>query len=167
VLELVERNQRQQIEFEVKIPRKWVDSQGKSWDGMVHKGAFYGSVLYIYPIIIFSLILSWSVLPVKDRLKALMITVVLLMVVELMDVFVNVLWARENYYVVMTLSGKVHKFIYHMLHNGGRQFLSLMVFFLSIAPFHLRLAFGPSQLVDRNDPCPCGSGRKYKKCCGN
>ena len=20
--------------------------------------------------------------------------------------------------------------------------------------------------VDRNDPCPCGSGRKYKKCCG-
>ena len=20
--------------------------------------------------------------------------------------------------------------------------------------------------VDRNDPCPCGSGLKYKKCCG-
>jgi preprotein translocase subunit SecA len=20
--------------------------------------------------------------------------------------------------------------------------------------------------VDRNEPCPCGSGRKYKKCCG-
>ena len=20
--------------------------------------------------------------------------------------------------------------------------------------------------ADRNDPCPCGSGRKYKKCCG-
>ncbi len=19
---------------------------------------------------------------------------------------------------------------------------------------------------DRNDPCPCGSGKKYKKCCG-
>jgi len=19
--------------------------------------------------------------------------------------------------------------------------------------------------VDRNDPCPCGSGKKYKKCC--
>ncbi len=23
-----------------------------------------------------------------------------------------------------------------------------------------------SQSVGRNDPCPCGSGRKYKKCCG-
>ncbi|HRF35846.1 MAG TPA: SEC-C metal-binding domain-containing protein, partial [Clostridia bacterium] len=21
--------------------------------------------------------------------------------------------------------------------------------------------------VGRNDPCPCGSGRKYKNCCGN
>ena len=21
--------------------------------------------------------------------------------------------------------------------------------------------------VGRNDPCPCGSGQKYKKCCGN
>lgn len=23
-----------------------------------------------------------------------------------------------------------------------------------------------SQKVGRNDPCPCGSNRKYKKCCG-
>jgi uncharacterized protein YecA (UPF0149 family) len=22
------------------------------------------------------------------------------------------------------------------------------------------------QEVGRNDPCPCGSGKKYKKCCG-
>ena len=24
----------------------------------------------------------------------------------------------------------------------------------------------PSEKVGRNDPCPCGSGKKYKKCCG-
>jgi uncharacterized protein len=24
----------------------------------------------------------------------------------------------------------------------------------------------PSAAVGRNDPCPCGSGRKYKTCCG-
>ena len=23
------------------------------------------------------------------------------------------------------------------------------------------------QKIGRNDPCPCGSGKKYKKCCGN
>jgi len=27
------------------------------------------------------------------------------------------------------------------------------------APIH-------SEKTDRNDPCPCGSGKKYKKCCG-
>ena len=24
----------------------------------------------------------------------------------------------------------------------------------------------PFANVGRNDPCPCGSGKKYKKCCG-
>jgi uncharacterized protein YecA (UPF0149 family) len=24
-----------------------------------------------------------------------------------------------------------------------------------------------SPKVGRNDPCPCGSGKKYKKCCGD
>ena len=28
-----------------------------------------------------------------------------------------------------------------------------------------RPAFNPWRDVGRNDPCPCGSGRKYKKCC--
>lgn len=23
-----------------------------------------------------------------------------------------------------------------------------------------------STKINRNDPCPCGSGKKYKKCCG-
>ncbi|MFB3894620.1 MAG: SEC-C metal-binding domain-containing protein [Phycisphaerae bacterium] len=23
-----------------------------------------------------------------------------------------------------------------------------------------------AKAVGRNDPCPCGSGKKYKKCCG-
>jgi uncharacterized protein YecA (UPF0149 family) len=23
-----------------------------------------------------------------------------------------------------------------------------------------------SAKIGRNDPCPCGSGKKYKKCCG-
>ncbi|WP_420337192.1 SEC-C metal-binding domain-containing protein [Roseibium sp.] len=25
---------------------------------------------------------------------------------------------------------------------------------------------GPKTKVGRNDPCPCGSGKKYKRCCG-
>jgi uncharacterized protein YecA (UPF0149 family) len=26
--------------------------------------------------------------------------------------------------------------------------------------------FGGKVKAGRNDPCPCGSGKKYKKCCG-
>jgi hypothetical protein len=29
------------------------------------------------------------------------------------------------------------------------------------------IAFNPYRNVGRNDPCPCGSGKKYKKCCLN
>jgi uncharacterized protein len=25
---------------------------------------------------------------------------------------------------------------------------------------------GTAPKVERNDPCPCGSGKKYKRCCG-
>ncbi len=31
--------------------------------------------------------------------------------------------------------------------------------------FH-RQQNGQKQKIGRNDPCPCGSGKKYKKCCG-
>ncbi len=28
------------------------------------------------------------------------------------------------------------------------------------------IAQKPGKKIGRNDPCPCGSGKKYKKCCG-
>ena len=31
---------------------------------------------------------------------------------------------------------------------------------------HPKGASAPTKKVGRNDPCPCGSGKKYKKCCG-
>ena len=33
--------------------------------------------------------------------------------------------------------------------------------------FRASKTFVAEQSVGRNDPCPCGSGKKYKKCCGN
>ncbi len=35
------------------------------------------------------------------------------------------------------------------------------------APLHAAQVVPPRVKVGRNDPCPCGSGRKYKKCCLN
>jgi uncharacterized protein YecA (UPF0149 family) len=34
------------------------------------------------------------------------------------------------------------------------------------APRKIVLTQRTSTKVGRNDPCPCGSGKKYKKCCG-
>ena len=31
---------------------------------------------------------------------------------------------------------------------------------------HPKGAAAATKKVGRNDPCPCGSGKKYKKCCG-
>jgi uncharacterized protein len=42
-------------------------------------------------------------------------------------------------------------------------------FFRSQQKAYANLAFEPrrsNSKVGRNDPCPCGSGKKYKKCCG-
>ena len=34
-------------------------------------------------------------------------------------------------------------------------------------PFELPTEGWHPKEVGRNDPCPCGSGRKYKRCCGS
>jgi len=34
-----------------------------------------------------------------------------------------------------------------------------------VAPLHDKPAYAGAK-TGRNDPCPCGSGKKYKKCCG-
>ncbi|MDJ0521680.1 MAG: SEC-C metal-binding domain-containing protein [Planctomycetota bacterium] len=37
--------------------------------------------------------------------------------------------------------------------------------FLAAAEGRTETLRGPETKLGRNDPCPCGSGRKYKKCC--
>ncbi|MPN17452.1 hypothetical protein SDC9_164805 [bioreactor metagenome] len=34
------------------------------------------------------------------------------------------------------------------------------------AAFRSSKMYVKSENIGRNDPCPCGSGKKYKKCCG-
>ncbi|MGN0593655.1 MAG: SEC-C metal-binding domain-containing protein, partial [Hominimerdicola sp.] len=34
------------------------------------------------------------------------------------------------------------------------------------APTHHNMTLRRSNKIGRNDPCPCGSGKKYKNCCG-
>jgi SEC-C motif-containing protein len=39
-------------------------------------------------------------------------------------------------------------------------------YFVEVEPVRQQPFVREEPKVGRNDPCPCGSGRKYKKCCG-
>lgn len=49
------------------------------------------------------------------------------------------------------------------LHSGGDRQITYQDVPSSTGPTPIR---SESVRVGRNDPCPCGSGKKYKKCCG-
>ena len=55
--------------------------------------------------------------------------------------------------------------------SGGRQLglyvKALRTPFLEAAAGKTQPIVKPAAKVGRNDPCPCGSGRKFKKCCQN
>ncbi|HWR51924.1 MAG TPA: SEC-C metal-binding domain-containing protein [Bryobacteraceae bacterium] len=65
----------------------------------------------------------------------------------------------------------VHDRIVEVMNAGERafQFGAVSVPKTEIAPLMMRSAQLLTQLQQlrsgRNDPCPCGSGRKYKRCC--
>ncbi len=57
-----------------------------------------------------------------------------------------------------TLKGKVEEHIERTPHDGHVEKKEVVS---ETATYHS----GPK--IGRNDPCPCGSGKKYKKCCLN
>jgi hypothetical protein len=48
----------------------------------------------------------------------------------------------------------------------GRYLGALKEAFLAATPGVVQTYARPGAKIGRNEPCPCGSGRKYKKCCG-
>jgi SEC-C motif-containing protein len=59
-------------------------------------------------------------------------------------------------------NGKPHRHheFGHFVRNEGRWY------YLDGSPPKLETVVNDGPKVGRNDPCPCGSGKKYKKCCG-
>jgi len=55
------------------------------------------------------------------------------------------------------------------IQNRGDQFIAFSLETLNAARMQAHQAnrASPVQSVGRNDPCPCGSGKKFKKCCLN
>ena len=60
--------------------------------------------------------------------------------------------------------------LYYFFDAMGRGFFALLIF-LGLVAFggeriHAKRAATAPRRVNRNAPCPCGSGLKYKRCCG-
>jgi uncharacterized protein YecA (UPF0149 family) len=57
--------------------------------------------------------------------------------------------------------------IYKKRHAGLRlMFMNYLQKILSEEEVEKDVPFIAPPRVGRNDPCPCGSGKKFKKCCG-
>ena len=125
------------------------------------------SVLYIQPIIVFSLLLSWPALSLKERGWGLLISVPLMIAAVSIDIPVYFISQIDRAFPVGSLSEQMRIILSHFFNNGGRQFLALLVAFAAVGLIiimripHVNVKTGP------NDRCPCGSGKKYKHCCMN
>jgi len=63
-----------------------------------------------------------------------------------------------------------HRLFKELLENCERNMVeSIMKATINIQPLSKPEEYSTSKNktgISRNDPCPCGSGKKYKKCCG-
>ena len=122
--------------------------------------------IYIQPIIIFSLILAWPALSIKDRFKAALISIPLQFAILLINIPFYVITLHEkNVNFVNYHPGFIRILWFQFLNMGGQQFMAILAFMVSIAPFYLIKPQTADSRAGRSDPCPCGSGKKYKDCC--
>lgn len=130
------------------------------------------NTLCIAPIIVFSMILAWPGLTLLNRLQTFLISLPLLILMNALDLPMIFIEKIESVHSTSAWANTARSVWSHVLINGGRQFLAIVVFLISIAPIYLTLGHGvspaseaPGIVPRRNDPCPCGSGKKYKHCC--
>lgn len=141
--------------------------------------------MYLHPIIILSILAAWPGLLLRDRFKVFLLVLPLLLLVEMVDIplllatrCVEVVQA--NLYENPNAGKGLGSYWAAFLHTGGRSALSILAIGLALGCFYLiryrqecsadesepaRIETQRSK-VGRNDPCPCGSGKKYKNCCG-
>jgi len=161
-------NDKNQVMYQVTIHKESVDKKGNIWAQRELSGGIVGRTMYISPIFIFSLLFAWPGLSIKKRLKAFLVALPLLIVAQLIDIPIHLINRMEAPWPVNSLGGHIRQFWVYLLSNGGRQFLAFIVVLISIAAVQIgfRSHSTITSDVGRNDPCPCGSGKKYKRCCG-
>ena len=124
------------------------------------------STICIASIIVFSLILAWPGLAFKQRFKAILASVPMLIIHSCLDYPLIFISDIESVYSSnSTILNSIREVWNHSLNNGGRQFLALLIFLIALVITFPREKAATREIVGRNSPCPCGSGKKYKHCC--
>lgn len=165
----MEKNQNEgnKIFYTIKITRPIFNKRGVPlYDKQVRLDTV-ASVLYIQPIIVFSLLLSWPALTFKERGWGLLTSVPLMLVAASIDIPVFFICKIESGFPVGSLSEQIRIMLNNFFSNGGRQFLALLVVLVTVGLISIMKNPLVSSEMGPNDLCPCGSGKKYKKCCMN
>jgi hypothetical protein len=131
-----------------------------------------------YPLaLLAALVLATPAWSLTRRGRVFAVTVGLLILTQFFSLLVNIeytkLWPQKTAAgIVVSLDYSRFKMIlfdwlYAFLEFMGRGFFALLLYFGAIA----RVWGRPERKalvasVGRNDPCPCGSGLKAKRCCG-
>mgnify|MGYP000912432449 CR=1 FL=1 len=159
-------NEKNQIMFQVRVNRFMVDEQGRPVGGTEAKAGIRGWTMYTAPIIIFSIILAWPGLALRARAKVFLVSLPLLFLSQLIDIPIHCINRIEAPWPSESLLSELRTFWAFVLTNGGRQFMAFFIALFSIFSSRWVIPERGEAPVGRNDPCPCGSGKKYKYCCG-
>ncbi len=171
------------------LPVEHTDRRGRFQTNLTTDVHTSTTSVLIAPAIVLMLLLAWP-LAWRRRLLALALAFPLLVLVELSDLPLALLWGAVEAFAGDVARVRIHgtpeniamldeffgprsglTFWKLFLSTGGRQFLALAIFMVALAPFYLRRPGSVARQLEatpagRNAPCPCGSGRKYKNCCG-
>lgn len=158
-------NKNDHIYYVIKIKRPITNKLGIPKYDKTVKLNIVASTLYIQPIIIFSLLFAWPGFSLRERLKTALISVPFLVAMASVDIPPFFVSRIEMSFPVGSLSEQIRIMLQHFLSNGGRQFLALLAAMIIIGLIHIMRTSTAISDLDPNDLCPCGSGKKYKRCC--
>jgi hypothetical protein len=120
-----------------------------------------------------ALVLASPGLPRRKRLGALGIGLAMIFLLDTL-VVMGEIWQGDRSSFPGTRPDVWSGPFAHVLHvisalhpTGGMFMLPVFVWGLALLARPLFVTPNPEGRVGRNEPCPCGSGRKYKKCCGD
>lgn len=151
-------------------------TEASGFGGQKHDtGLHMDTITYGLPMLV-ALVLVTSAHSLRAKLQALLIG---MLVMCLLTVPVVMLWAKfasleleeKIAQANMNTSGDRSGFLFYALHGYAfSQPVMAVIAWLGLMMLGIfkgnKIEKMPNQPVARNAPCPCGSGRKYKRCCG-